>query len=217
MSEQKRFEGEVDKWLGKFGFINYEDSGTRKRIYFSSHDARPDWRGSRGWVLAGIPVTFVRTKRHDAKSDELSDCATDVAAAFLMSEPQDLGQYRETSIVYKREYAFVFLQRECGDVTFLHRNGVLPQYQFRFDLLKPGVPVFHGMGYNEEKQQWHACAAELYSAEEIEEFLNPRPVEPEAIMPEPEPEPEPGPELATVLAPSTRSLPLIEIVRRRKS
>jgi hypothetical protein len=79
-AKQKRFEGEVQKWLGKFGFINYEDSGIRKRIYFSSHGARPDWRGSRAWVLAGIPVTFVRTKRHDDKTGELCDCALNLIA-----------------------------------------------------------------------------------------------------------------------------------------
>jgi hypothetical protein len=211
-AKQKRFEGEVQKWLGKFGFINYEDSGIRKRIYFSSHTTRPDWRGSRAWVSAGIPVTFVRTKRHDDKTGEFCDCATDVAAAFPMSEPQDLSQYRETSVVYKKEFAFVFLQRECGDVTFLHRTDVLPQYEFRWDLLKPGVPVFHGVRFHEEKKLWKACDAELYSEEELYEFFNPSPVEPEASILQPELEPE----LETVLAPATRSVPLLQLILERR-
>jgi hypothetical protein len=212
-SKQKRFQGEVDKWCEQFGFISYSNSGAPKRIYFSLRNVKSDWKGSRAWVCGqGIPVTFTITQRRDSKSGLMCDCAEGVQPVFPMSEPQDLSQYRETSVIYKKDFAFVFLRRECGDATFLHKNDVVDQYQSRWGLLVEGAPVYHGMRFSEEKQQWQACDAELYSQEELDEFFNPSPVEPDAI-----PEAESEPELKTVLAPSTRSLPLVEIIRQRKS
>ena len=216
MSDSKRFEGEVKKWSTTYGFISYTASGLRKRIYFSSRTVCPDWRGSRAWVFSfNVPITFTITQRNDSKSGLLTDCAVDVSPIFSMSEPQDLNEYRETSTVVQKGFGFVFLQRPCGDTIFLHKNDVVPQYQCRWNLLVKGAPVFHAVGYDKGRSQWQANAAELYSAEELDEFFHPRPVEPEPMLVEAKPQPEL--ELETVLAPATRSLPLIEIIRRRKS
>jgi hypothetical protein len=221
----QRFEGEVDRWLGKFGFISYTDSGVRKRIYCSTHTTRPDWKGSRAWVFGErIPVIFGVGQRLDSKSSQICACAIDVAPVFPMSEPQSLSDYRETSIVRKKEHAFLFLERPCGDVTFLHLSDVLPQYQSRWELLKEGAPVWHAMRHSEGRNRWFATDAELYSAEELEQFFNPteepesaaefEPAEPELAI---ETEERFEPELETVLAPATRNKTLLQLVIEKRA
>jgi hypothetical protein len=210
---EKRFEGEIVSWnqTKYFGFIAYG----RKRIYFSPHTIRPDWKGSSSWAFnEGIPVSFSVEQRTDTKSGRLADTAIDVAPIFPMSEPENLHGYRETSVVRQKKFDVVFLTRPCGDILFCHRNDVANDPD-RWDLLTQGSPVYHGVRYDADRERWRADSVELYSFEELYEFQHEDdpPVEPELII---EREPEPEPELETVLASSTRNKPLIQLIMEKR-
>jgi hypothetical protein len=219
---QKIFEGEIVGWneIKRFGFISYEHHG-RKRIYFCARTIQPDWKGSRAWAFGtGIPVTFEIDKRKDTKSETISDIAINVAPIFPMSEPENLRGYREVSVVRKKEFDVVFLTRPCGDTLFLHKNDVAND-PARWDLLVTDSPVYHGIEFDQEKEQWRASDAELYSFEELYEFQHEDDPQVEAeVAPETNVarEAEPQPELvSSVLAPATRNKPLIQLIMEKRA
>jgi hypothetical protein len=59
----KRFEGETRDWNfdRNFRFIDYEDSGRRRTVFYSSRNIQADWRGSRSWGFAShVPGRVVK-------------------------------------------------------------------------------------------------------------------------------------------------------------
>jgi cold shock CspA family protein len=217
----KQFEGDVDHWNEKgFGFLRYQG----KRVFFSAHGVKPDWKGSRGWAFVrDIPVKFNITQRVVGGASK--DCATNVEPLFQMSEPEDLYSYRETSEILSlnRQKGFAFMIRPCGDALFLHKNDVVPAYETRWDLLEIGSPVYHGVQFDGYSGRWKAANAELYSYDELQSFKIEGLQEPAYEEPESEPEPQPAPLVAapelmqdSVLSPVTCGLSLIEIIKRRK-
>jgi len=218
-SVTKQFEGEVDQWNEKgFGFIRQQGGG---RIFFSVHYVLPDWKGSKAWSFArGIPVKFEIMQR--ISEGETKTCAANVEPIFEMSEPETISGYRETSEVLNlnRRKGFGFLRRPCGDAIFFHKNEVVQGFENRWDFLKVGSPVWHGVKFDGSTGLWRAVDVELYSYQELESFNHEN--DPAAVavaVPEPEPATEPAVAALefSVLAPTTCDLPLIEIIKRRKS
>jgi hypothetical protein len=202
-----RQNGEIVVWVPEknYGFIRTEHG---KKLFFSTHCVQEDWKGSKSWAFqCSMPVTFLIKQR--MFKGHLTDCADDIAPLFPLSEPEDLNSYRETSEVINTIYDYGFLRRPCGDTLFFHLGEVVQGYEKRWDLLEAGSPVFHGLRCNPDTGKWRAAYVELYSYEELNSFKS-----------EPESEPELVEVASTatnsVLAPDTRSLPLIEIIRRRK-
>jgi cold shock CspA family protein len=169
-----RLEGEIRNWDSErnFGFITFiNNRGSEGSIFYSGHNIRPDWKGSRSWAFSpGIPVSFrVSTKLR--KNHEKAH-AEDVDPIFPMSEPEDLAGYRETSEVFSKIRDYGFLKRPCGDLLFFHVQDVIEQYRNRWRLLEIGSPVYHSARFDEETQRWRASYIELYSYEELWNFKN---------------------------------------------
>src|SRR6202011_5211911 len=109
----------------------------------------PDWKGSKAWCFGrGIPVKFELSQR--VLKGETKTCAVNVEPIFEMSEPENIGGYKETSEVLNlnRRKGFGFLRRPCGDALFFHRTGVAPGFEDRWDFLEVGSPVWHGVKFD---------------------------------------------------------------------
>jgi hypothetical protein len=207
----KRYEGETRDWNfnRNFGFIDYEDSGFRRTVFYSSRNIRPDWRGSRAWAFGPcVPVTFIIV-RGATKTQTDKKHAENVLPIFTMSEPENLTAYRETSEVVSKSYDYAFLKRPCGDVLFAHKSDILEQHKDRWNFLEIGSPVYHGARFDEGTQRWRADYIELYSFEELESFKK-------ELEPEPEVQPEAEPVLE-ILAPANRVKTLRQLALERKA
>ena len=184
----KRFEGETRSWNHErnFGFIDYDDRGYRKSIFYCGRNIRGNWCGSRSWAFdPRIPVSFTISLGPNKTQTKNKEHAGDVAPIFQMSEPEDLAAYRETSELVSKTYDYGFLKRPCGDVLFIHLNDVIEGFKSRWDLLEPGSPVFHGVRFDEGTQRWRSDYVELYSFEELQRFKSEE-LEPESVEPVPE-------------------------------
>lgn len=219
-------QGEIVRWCGTFGLIAPANGGGRKRFHFSTRGIKPDWRGSRAWAFdSGIPVRFELTERMDDKSGTWNQVATNVRPVFPMSEPQDLSNYAETSIVARVANGYLFLNRPCGDQLFLHKNDVLESFRHRWSSLVEGAPVYHRVSYDKSKDSWQACDAELFSAEELQNYFSPTEHAAAHGSAAAAGDHDHGNErdlahqsaVRTVLTPATRNKPLIQIILERNN
>lgn len=215
------FEGVIDRWFakGRYGFINYRNSGADCRIFFPASSIRKDYLGRVGHsTFEGALVRFkidpTIYKGHP------TDTAIDVHAVFEDTLATSVREHREVSQVVKINGGgcSAWLCREDGSHLFFHKNSVLPEFLDRLAELRVNDYVYHGVECN-ETGSWAATCGELFSREENEklrrgEFLT----DPESehrveVKANTMPDTKPG----TVLSPSTRSLSLAEIIRRRKT
>lgn len=209
---KKRFEGFVAVFYPeKFsGFITHDAPGTSGSagIYFRAMDVRPDWKGStaHAWI-PGTPVSYLLVKQPSRKYCGNWIVADDVCPVFVEEQTESLETYGETSRIRSWNGCFGELQRECGDTLFFHKASVLDRFKGRLVNLNVGDLVYHGVGKRDDGR-WHAVGIELFSTAEQARL--------QQGLPAQEPEPEFKSEPASVLAPATCGLPLIEIIKRRK-
>ena len=213
------FEGVVDRWFAnsRFGFIAYRNSGADCRIFFPAANIRQDYLGRVGHSTFDGALVRFRIEKTNYKGEEKT-VAVDVRAVFEEPHTTSITEHREISQVAKLHAGrcSAWLCREDGSHIFIHKNGVEPDFLDRFAELRVGDFVFHGVERNSANTgAWAACNAELFSREENEKLKRGEPL----TDPEPEVEVslEPDTEPDSVLAPAIRKLPLLEIIRRRKS
>jgi hypothetical protein len=130
---------------------------------------------------------------------------------FQEEETTSLADHRETSQVTKINtgHCSVWLRREEGSNIFLHKENIAAGHLERFLELRIDDWVYHGVDSRAGK--WGATNAECFSREENEKLRRG-----ESLDTEPEPQPLPDPD--TVLATSTRSTPILQLIlERRKS
>lgn len=209
------FEGVVDKWCGGFGFITYRSSGRDCRVFFHNGSIRPDeiGRTSPCWIEQTMVRFKIAQVVHRGKDRTV---AVDVHPVFA-DEPLDCPRaHREVSSVVQISSSrnSLWLQRESGEQIYLRVKHVVPQHVHRFQELREGDIVFHGVVENAERDPvvWEATEAEIFSREENDrlrrgESLDPPPEEAE-------PEVEPVPE---VLSPENKSKTIVQLIAERRT
>jgi hypothetical protein len=104
---------------------------------------------------------------------ELRPTATQVTPLFP-SHVSDPLNHREVSRIERLSPGCVYLRRETGEQLFLHISDVLPEFLDRFEILRVGDAVFHGVRPATKnsivQSTWRAVAAELFSPEEQEKM-----------------------------------------------
>jgi hypothetical protein len=215
----KEFEGVVDRWIGggRYGFIAYRSSGAERGVFLPASSIRKDALGRTGH--SSFEGALVRFKiEPTVYKGHARDIAVDVHAVFEDALTSSVREHREVSQVVKLNSGgcSAWLCRQDGSNVFIHKNGVEPEFLDRFPELQVGDFIFHGVECN-SAGAWAACNAELFSREENEKLKRGEPLTDSEVEAEPEPEPiEPEPEAETVLAPSTRNVPLIKLILERR-
>jgi hypothetical protein len=217
-SSMKEFEGVVDRWIedGRYGFITYRNSGAESRVFFPAANIRKDVLGRTGHSsFEGALVRFsVEASTYEGKEQQSIAC--DIHAVFEEPLTTSINEHREVSQVVKIHpgKCSAWLRREDGSHIFFHRNCVTPEFLDRFAELRVDDYVYHGVECN-ESGSWAAAHSELFSREENqrlqrgESLTDPEPSIEPAVVPEPE--------FETVLAPATRSKPLIQLIVEKRS
>jgi hypothetical protein len=195
------FEGLVD-WFrpNQFGWINYEDSGYRQRVFFCDDTIRGDeiGRTSQCWI-SGTPVRFRILK--DVRRNRVD--AVDVHPIFYEPFVGDPKEHREISVVDRFietdvERLAGFLRRETGEDLYFGWKNIDPAFKNRRNVLRAGDPVFHGIRMH-NNGKFEASNIALYSRVEIDRMAR-------GLQPHD----------PSVLEPATSSLSLIEIIQQRK-
>src|SRR5271157_3888599 len=160
-----RHYGEIFEWNAerRFGFIRMEGSG--KHLFFKADSVSRDWKKSRAWAFyngEGLPVRF------DVVAGlGQGERAENIEPEFPLEEPGDLESLREVSVIHHMVHGkFGFLTRPDSDELFFHVENVGKEFLDRRSLLRPGVPVFHGVGFGRDGQS-RAVNIELFSWGEI--------------------------------------------------
>jgi hypothetical protein len=217
------FEGLVDWFRPNLGWIEYEESGRHQRIFFCDGTIRADeiGRTSQCWI-SGTPVRFrIQKDKSRGRVD-----AVDVHPIFCEPFVGDPKEHREISVVDRFIETNVdrlagFLRRESGEDLYFGWKNIDPAFRNRRNILRQGDPVWHGIRIH-TNGKFEASHIGIYSRDEIDRMA--QGLQPYELDSDPEPiEPQPVPATAaseatpdSVLAPSTCSLPLIEIIKRRK-
>ena len=170
----KVFEGVVRYWRGTFGFIDYECGSRIDSVFYPGKNVVPDNVGRTGH--AKIEGSLVRFKLIKAPHrGELKPTATEVTPLFPSDVPDPLN-HREVSRIERLGPGCVYLRRETGEQLYLHRSEVLPEFKDRFEALRIGDAIFHGVRPATKnsvvQSTWRAVAAELFSPEEQYEMRN---------------------------------------------
>jgi hypothetical protein len=165
----KNYEGTVAKWLGTFGWIDFEQGRRITSIFFCGAAIVPDDLGrTADATFQGSPVKFQIVKTLHKGQD--SEAATNVIPLFreIVKDPDALRRmHREISIVEKIEFNSARLRRESGDSIFLKAQDVVEEFRNRFRELRVGDCVYHAVDAPKgERATWRAIRAEIYSREE---------------------------------------------------
>jgi hypothetical protein len=197
------FEGVVQKWIkeGRYGFIQYSNSGVDRRIFFPAANIRQDYLGRVGHSsFEGALVRFRIEKTNYKGEDKI--VASDVHAVFEEPLTTSIDGHREVSRVAEIHggRCSAWLCREDGSHIFFHKNCMQPEFLDRLPELGVGDYVYHGVECN-SAGAWAACNAELFSREENEKLKRGEPLsDPESEVEVPL---ESETEFDTVLSPVT--------------
>jgi hypothetical protein len=186
-----------------YEFIACRNSGhSSSRIFFHFRGIRPDSIGriSDCWHV-GAQVRFRLAMRNGQTT------AADVHPIWREAPVVCVEAHREVSRVESLipQKRMAFLIREEGSSTALHIKNVSPQYEHRFDELRLGDFVFHGV--SERNDLWDAVNAELYSREENDALRRGE----ELLVEEPVQEIQ-----SELLSPENKNRTLIEIIQEKK-
>jgi cold shock CspA family protein len=202
----KRYEGLIIWWNDKqcYGFIDWDKS--KAGIFVHRSNVIRDWKASRAWCrIPGTPVTFSVAPGHTNK-----EWAVDVKPVFA-EDAEDLHSYCEVSCVDSvrdgrdGEPWSAWIKRADGDDLFFNRSDINGEYS-HLPFPRIGEYVWHQIKLTDTGAV--ARNIKIYSTEE-QNALQRQAAGLEVEVPFVEP--------ASILAPETRSVPLIELIRRRNS
>jgi cold shock CspA family protein len=206
---QRREQGDIISFEHdrRHGFIQ---KATGQRVFFPIGNVQPDGLLSRAWsFVENTPVTFIQVQRL-TRSGEYKSVATDVSPLFPFDEVEDMESRREVSTVLTLSGPWGFARREDGDDVFFHRSDVLSEFSKRWEFVKSGVPIYHGIKIGGKDGMPRASCIELYSPQELAE---PVPVPgPEVLSAEPA-----AAHKSELLRPENRSKTLYELIQERRS
>jgi len=206
---------------GQFGWIDYEESGRRQRIFFCDGTIRPDEIGRTSQCWFAGPVRFrIQKDKNRGRVD-----AVDVHPIFCEPFVGDPKEHREISVVDRFIETRVdslagFLRRETGEDLYFGWKNIDPAFKNRRNVLRVGDPVWHGVRTH-SNGKFEASNIEIFSRDEINRMaqelqsyelgLDPTPaaVEPHTpLVAAPEPE--------SVLAPETKNVPMLRLILEKR-
>jgi len=215
-SSSQYLEGFVD-WFRprEYGWIDYEESGCHRRVFFCDGTIRADavGRTSQCWCS----TTPVRFRIHKDENRGRLD-AVDVHPIFCEPIVGDSKEYREISVVDRfieadTESLAGFLRRESGEDLYFGWKNIDPAFKNRRNVLRVGDPVWHGIRTH-NNGKFEASNIGIYSRVEIERMA--QGLQPYELNSDPTPVAvEPQSEL---LRPENKSKSFLELIaERRKS
>jgi len=214
----------IESWVETFdqeremGFIRHLP---RNSIFFHRKDVVPDIVG-RQFLKPQTIVSFELTEsRRRFRASNVKDESPELAGI-------DLETYSETSFVHTwtqkppnkfGESSFGFLVRPSGDQLFFKERNIITEGRDNlrsWDGVNEPIWVTHKIGvkFKDGKRQFRAIDVQILQPAEQpldEIFLNAE----ELPLEVPDPQPVIKAQAFSVLAPQTKNIPLIEIIRQR--